>query len=229
MEIEKILPFVLVPLVIAVVAGILYLAWRAEQRRREALRQMAEQLGFEFELEANPLSTAEFARFHLFTQGHGHAAANVLRGQTEREEVLLFDYRYVTGSGKNRSTHRQTVAALSLGARASLPAFELRPENILHKIGAAFGYQDIDFPDYPSFSAHYLVRGKDQPAVREVFDGTVIEAVENARGVCIEGGGSWLVIYRAGRRLAPLRIPEFLEETRGLRSVFARRAEVRRA
>jgi hypothetical protein len=228
MEIEKILPFVLVPVFIVVAAGVWYLVWRAEQKRREALRQIAEQLGFELEPQADELSAREFGRFHLFTLGRGRTATNLLRGRMEHEEALLFDYRYDTGSGKNHSVHRQTVAAVSLGARAALPEFELRPENIFHKIGAAFGYQDIDFPDYPSFSSRYLVRGKDEAAVRAVFDGTVIEAVGSAKNICIEGGGSWLVIYRAGRRVDPAKIPEFLDAARALRSAFARRSEARR-
>jgi hypothetical protein len=227
METEKILPFAIVPVFIALAAGIWYLVWQAGKKRREALRQAAENLGFDFEPRPDKLTTAEFGRLHLFTQGHGRKADNLLRGRMEREEALVFDYLYTTGSGKSQSTHRQTVAALSLGPRAALPAFELRPENILHKIGAALGYQDIDFPDYPGFSSHFLVRGKDESAVRELLDGTVIEAVENSKGICIEGTGPWLVIYRAGRRADPTRIADFLEEARRLRSAFAHRAEMR--
>jgi hypothetical protein len=189
MEIETILPFVVIPVFLAAMVGVWYLVRRAEQKRREALRQMAEQLGLDFEPEADQLLTAELARLHLFRQGHSRRAANLMRGRVGKEEVLLFDYRYVIGSGKNRRTRHQSVAAFSTGPRA-LPDFELRPENVFHKIGAAFGYQDIDVPDYPSFSSHYLVRGKDEPAVRQLFDGTVIETVESARGSCIEGGGS---------------------------------------
>ncbi len=229
MEIEKILPFVIVPVFIALAAGIWYLIWRAEKKRREALQQVAENLGLDFTPEAAEVLRAEFARLRLFTLGHGRKAKNLLRGRVEHEEALVFDYRYSTGSGKNQSTHRQTVAVLSLGSRAALPEFELRPENVFHKLGTAFGYQDIDFPDSPGFSSHFLVRGKDESAVRALLDGTVIEAVENMKGICIEGGGTWLVIYRTGRRLNPARIADFVEEARGLRSVFARRAETRHA
>jgi hypothetical protein len=227
MEIETILPFVLVPVLIAVIAGIAYLAWQMEKKRREALRQVAENLGFSFSPEAAELSSAEFARRHLFTLGRDRRATNLLRGQLDHEEALVFDYRFTTGAGKSRTVHRRTVAAVSLGKRAGLPGFELRPEGILDKIGSALGYQDIDFPEHPGFSKHFLLRGQDESAVREVFDDTVIEAVENLKGICIEGGGAWLVIYRAGRRVKPQRIGDFMEEVRSLRSVFARRAEVR--
>jgi hypothetical protein len=228
MEIEKILPFVLVPLFVAALALICYLGLRAEKQRREALRQLAGDLGLEFEAQPHELLTAEFARLHLFTRGHSRRTYNLLRDRKTREETLLFDYTYVISSGKNRSTRRQTVAAFSLGARI-LPGFELRPESVFHKIGAAFGYQDIDFPDYPDFSARYLVRGKDESAVRDLFDGTLIEAVGNVPDICVEGDGPWLVIYRDRRRLNAAQVPEFLDAARALRSAFARRCEARRA
>jgi hypothetical protein len=227
MEIERILPFVVMPVLLAAIVAIWHVVRRAEQKRRQALRQLAEQLGLEFAEEAGELTSSEFARFHLFKQGRGRRASNLMRGRVGRDEVLLFDYRYVIGSGKNRRTVRQSVAAFSLGP-LTLPDFELRPESLFHKIGAAFGYQDIDFPDYPSFSSHYLVRGKDEPAVRGLLDGTVIESVQAAKGICIEGGGSWLVVYRAGRRVDPLRMSEFLDEAQALRSAFGRRLDTRR-
>jgi hypothetical protein len=223
------LPLVIALAVVGLLAVVVVLSVRGERKRREALRQVAENFGFDFEPQADQLSSSEFGRFHLFTQGRSRKAENLLRGRFERDEVLIFDYRYVVGSGKNRTTHRQTVAALSLGPRAALPNFELRPENIFHKIGSAFGYQDIDLPDYPSFSSRCLLRGQDESAIRALFDGTVIEAVENAKNICLEGGGPWLVIYRASKRINAPQIPDLLEEVRNLRTVFARRAEVRHA
>lgn len=225
MEIDNILTIVVPVAFVALIVVVLVLARRAEQKRREALRQVAEQLGMEFAEQADELANAEFAQFHLFQQGRNRKAQNLLRGRvgTGHDRELVFDYCYVTGSGKNRHTHRQSVAAFALGGHG-LPDFEFRPENVLHKIGAAFGYQDIDFPDYPGFSSRYLVRGKEEDAVRRLFDGTVLEAFENVRGISVEGGGGWLVIYRASRRLAPDKLADFLEEARRLRSAFARRA-----
>jgi hypothetical protein len=227
MEIEKILPFVLIPVFVGLIVVIAVVVRRAEQKRREALREVAGQLGMDFEPEADTLLSPDLAGFHLFKQGHGRRVRNLLRSRKGRDEVWLFDYRYVIGSGKNRSTHNQSVAAFPLGA-GSLPEFELRPENVLHKIGAAFGYQDIDFRDEPGFSARYLVRGREEDAVRELFDSRTIEAVQTARNICVEGGGSWLLIYRARRRVEPANAADFLEEARALRAAFTARLKSRR-
>jgi hypothetical protein len=213
-------------LVAVALVGIVILSVRAQQKRRAALAELAEQLGLDFEPEGGAWAAAELAGLRLFNQGHGRQTLNLMRGRINREEVAVFDYLYVTGGGKNRSTHRQTVAAFALGGR-SLPRFELRPETVFDKLGAALGFQDIDFPEHPDFSARYLLRGEDEPAVRELFDGQVIEALEGVRGICVEGAGSWLVVYRAGRPLAPARIPEFLEEARSLRTAFTRRLRPR--
>jgi hypothetical protein len=51
----------------------------------------------------------------------------------------------------------------------SLPEFELRSENMFHKIGKAFGCQDINFESHPEFSKRYLLRGADEEAVRTFF------------------------------------------------------------
>jgi len=60
------------------------------------------------------------------------------------EWAAVFDYVYVTGYGKNRQIHRQSVVYLE-PPYLRLPYFSLRPENILLKIFTEFGYQDIDF------------------------------------------------------------------------------------
>jgi hypothetical protein len=226
MAVEYFLPL-FVPAFLGLVVVVILLVRRAESKRRQAMQQVAQELGLEFEPIGSVPPHAELGQMHLFTQGHSRRTLNVMSGRIEREQALLCDYRYVIGHGKNHTTHRQTVAAFSLGPHA-LPSFQLRPENIFHKIGAAFGYQDIDFADYPTFSSKYLVRGQDEAAVRDFFDGSVIEAVENARQICIEGSGRWLVVYRT-RQLDVRKIGEFFEEARGLRAVFARRAAPRRA
>ena len=228
MDAQHILPFIFIPVVVLLILVGWYFARRAAQQRREALRDVAGQLGMEFAERADELLSEEFVCLHLFTQGHSRRVRNLLRSGRGREQTLIFDYEYVIGGGKNRSVHRQSVVVFALES-ATLPAFELRPENLLHKIGAALGYQDIDFPDYPEFSARYLLRGTDEPGVRELFDSTVIDAVQNVPNICIDGGGSWLAVYRARHRVEPGRLAEFLEEARALRSAFAARRHARHA
>ena len=62
----------------------------------------------------------------------------------------MFACRYVTGGGKHTRVIRQTVIYFR-SPQLHLPEFALRPENLFHKMGAAFGYQDIDFDSHRKF------------------------------------------------------------------------------
>lgn len=213
--------FWVLPIFVLLFVGVAVLATLQERKRRDALRLMADQLNLSFDPDGGEALTREFARFHLFQRGDNRRARYFMHGGTGDREVLLFDHEFGVGSGKNRHVQKQTVVVFPLG-RATVPEFEVRPENIFHKIGGLFGYQDIDFPERPEFSSRYLVRGKDETAVRALLNGRRIDALESAAAICVEGGGAWLVVYRDGTRVKPADIPSFLDEARGIRDAFAR-------
>ncbi|MGI9471696.1 MAG: hypothetical protein ACR2NZ_09210, partial [Rubripirellula sp.] len=93
-----------------------------------------------------------------------------------------------------------------------LPAFELRPESVFHRIGKVLGYQDIDFESHPEFSKRYLLRGQDEDAVRAMFTPELLSFFESQEKVSAEASGDLLVFYRAGKRLKPEMIRAFMEE-----------------
>jgi hypothetical protein len=148
---------------------------------------------------------------NLFTLGHSREARNVMQGELDGVTVSLFDYTYVTGSGKSRSDHHQTVVGLSLPA-LSLPAFVLKPENIFHKVGSAFGFQDIDFPEAPNFSKRFLLRRAQEHAIRAAFKPIVLSFFERHEGMSAEGRGNHLIYYRAGRAQQPIDIRGFMRQ-----------------
>ena len=116
----------------------------------------------------------------------------------------LFPYTTLfrsTGSGKNSSIHRYTVALIS-HPDLNLPKFFMEPENVFHKIGNVFGYHDIDFDDYPEFSKRYLLRGSDEDSIRAIFNYETIPFYERKRNVQTEGFGRFL-IHHQQRQLKP--------------------------
>jgi hypothetical protein len=218
------LTYVLVGLgFVALVGGLVYLGRRIEQKRREALRQLANELGLSFEPEPDEALLEKFAGLQAFSGGRDHQLLNRLRGRLGRQEMLYFEHKCVTGSGKSLHVHRESMVAFPLGS-AAWPDFEVRPELWAHRFGKAFGLPDIDIPDYPDFSKGHVIRGKDEDAVRGLFDAVVTEALEGKQDLCIESGSGWLVVYRADERVAVRKIADFLEEARGVRSAFARGA-----
>ncbi len=192
------------------------LSKRYERKRSEALAAAAFHHGLSFNLQGEPFSNVESAPIELFNSGRKRQAGNLMRGISGGNEVTLFDYEYVTGSGKNQSHHKQTVAAFRLPG-AGLPAFQLRHECWVLKIAAALGYQDINFPEHPEFSRRYILRGKDESAVRVAFSPALIDFFEQLaagnKWWTVEGGGDLLVVYRPEKRVPPEQLAEFLQES----------------
>jgi hypothetical protein len=184
---------------------------RLEKKRVDAMQRAAREMGLTFDPKEEGATLALLAGFHLFSQGHSKKITSLMLGEVSDREVRIFDYTYTTGSGKNSHTSRQTVISFR-SAKLSLPGFSLRPENLLHKIGALFGYQDIDFEAHPHFSKHYLLRGSDEEGIRNTFHDRVLEFYDQNRGLCTEGNGSTLIFYRAAQQVEPDAIRSFLEE-----------------
>ncbi len=201
-------PVALVPVIIVIVV----LLRRGQQKRNEDLRAAAGAMGFVFEDHRSVDDIAARGALPLFGHGHTKRASNVMTGRAGGQEVMLFDYQYTTGSGKESNTHRQTVALFPRVAER-LPDLVLAPENVLHKIGQVFGYQDIDFDSNPAFSSRYLLRGADDYAIRAAFSPDALSFFEQQPGWHVEIKGGTAGIYRAGKRAKPENIATFLEET----------------
>ncbi|MDD5630268.1 MAG: hypothetical protein PHU21_14470, partial [Elusimicrobia bacterium] len=208
---------------ICLAGGAAALQYVFEKKRRQGLAEAALRLGLEFSPADPGLAREGFSDFPFFRVGHSRQFSNVLRGKLDGgAEQFVFDYSYVTGSGKNRHTYRQTVAAFRAD-NLGLPAFELRPENILHKVGGLFGYQDIDFAASPDFSGKYLLRGKEETAVRDLFDAAILNHFSLHPGWRVEGYGDWLAVCREKRRVDPEGLRTFLDGTRTTLCAFRNR------
>ncbi len=204
-----IVPLALVPIIIVVYV----IGRRAQQKRNEDLRAAAGAMGFAFEDHAVLDDIRARGDLPLYGHGHTRRVSNVLTGRVGDQEVKLFDYQYTTGSGKQSNTRRQTVA-LFPGGGQRLPDFVLAPENVFHKIGQAFGYQDIDFDSHPVFSSRYLLRGANDYAIRAAFSPAALSFFEQQQGWHVEVKGGTVGIYRGGKRCNPNNLAAFLDETR---------------
>jgi len=205
--------FVITVVVLAVFA-IVY-SIRQEKKRTEALGVFAGGNGFTFAQKADGAEGVGLPQIELFGRGHSKRMTNVMAGEVEGVGVRVLDYRYTTGSGKNSSTHNQTVVAVATG-EALLPDFTLARENFFHKIGQAFGYQDIDFDAFPEFSRKYLLRGADEAAIRGLFGARVIDAYTGGLNCNVGVRGGWLFVFESGKRIKPEMIQQRIENAFGL-------------
>jgi hypothetical protein len=182
---------------------------RKEKERTQALQQLAATLGWSFAPTAPLNMIPGLELFPLFSQGRRKQIKNFMYGQAQTVKAAVFDYIYVTGSGKSQQTHYQTVVYLE-PVGVALPMFSLRPENLFHRMLSVFGYQDIDFGQRPEFSQQYILRGQNELAIRQTFNDRVLSFFEGYAGTCVDAGGNQLFIYRAGQRFQPAEIEGYV-------------------
>lgn len=137
--------------------------------------------------------------------------------------VVVGDFRYRTGGGKNRTTHRRTVCVVENDAM-NVPHCYLRPERkLFDALGAMLGGQDIDFAEDPKFSRAYVLQGDEEESVRELFDADIRAwfAERKDRGFHFEAQGNALV-FHTGNRLPPQRAPEHMDQALQIMKLLAR-------
>ena len=199
----SILALVLVP----VLAIIGYLAWK-ERRRTKFLKEVAEKLGFDFTLKDD--SSKFLDGFPIHARGYGKKLSGLMRGRSASFDVALFDYRYTIGGGKTSQTRQQSVVWFQ-SSGLDLPDFSLAPRSFWHTVRRWFGQDEIAFETHPLFSKKYIVLGSHEAAVRQIFNGRLLEFFEQHPGRCLEATGDRLLLYQPTKRLPPTEFPTLLE------------------
>lgn len=197
--------------IIAVIGIIIWAAWFYEKKRSEALEYIATSMNFSFVRKGYHNGSIELDNFDLLSKGRSRKASNIMTGTTGDMEIIIMDYQYTVGNGKNSTTHSQTLIAIQ-SPLLHLPVFTLSPENIFHKIGSVFGYKDIDFDSHPIFSKKYLLRGEDEESIRETFNDEVLQYYEKDKTLSTGGDHNKFIYYRSSKRIAPKEIQAFLQE-----------------
>jgi carbonic anhydrase len=196
---------------IAVVVAVRHHVVKSARERVEAIRAVADRLGWAYRQDVSFEAIPKLDRFELFRQGRDRKLRNLLTSPAGEPRAVLFEYTYTTGSGKSQATHRQTVF-YATGTDLRVPSFSLRPEHFFHRIGAVFGMQDINLEQRPEFSRMYVLRGEDEDAVRAMFTDPVAGFFERRAGSCAAGVGREVLFWRPGRLLKPEELEAFIGE-----------------
>ena len=199
------------------IVGFVFLAIYFDRKRTEAMERVAKDMGLQFAKDADHVTGDIQSRFVLFRSGRSRKAERAIYGEANGTGVWIFDYEYTTGSGKESSTHHQTVACLA-SSELNLTRFELYREGMMSRIGASvFGMQDIDFDSHPEFSKKYVLKGDSEEEVRALFTESLLSFFESQdRSLRIEGCGDQLLVYRARKRVSPAKVQDLLTEAFGI-------------
>jgi hypothetical protein len=216
-QIEKYFVFIIFAVVALIIGVAFYIRYIIEKKRTEAMRIFAKRRGFSFE------QKGAFDKLILFTilkKGHSHVYKNIMKGNVGRYSCTICDFRYTIGYGKNSQTYNQTTVLFPLN-NPKINDFTIGPENFFNKIGDMFGFKDIDFIEYPSFSNKYLLKGDNEKEIRTMFTPDVIkyfERLTNRPSIEIREGK--LIYFFSGKKIKIDDLPRFLEDASRIVALF---------
>lgn len=185
--------FIVVIVILFAVA--IAVAWYLDKQRREMWQAAARRYGFTYRRDDPYRIPDRYATFALFQAGHSRTASNCLEGAYQDVTVLLFDYRYKTGSGKNESTH--SLSALMAQVGIACPYLLIRPETFFDKIGDLLGFADIDF-EYEEFNRRFHVKSQDKRFAYDICHSGMMDFLLRHEKLTWEVSGDRLLLYGLG-------------------------------
>jgi hypothetical protein len=180
---------VIIQILVAVLIGVSVIVaslarTRANRNRLLELQMLAARLKFdEFKPDRDEGFAMGWGFLHRLAQGDDRYAFNILRGTYQGQALFVFDYHYRTGSGKSQEHHYSTM--LMLIVPEAFSQVTIGPENLLSRMAAAFGIEDIQF-ESAEFSRVFCVRSKDKRFAYDVCNPQMIEYLLANRDLVIE-------------------------------------------
>jgi len=203
-------------IVIGVIAGIF--AWMAAQKRRKEMAALAVELGGSFDPSKDRSHDDRYRTFEIFRKGDSRAAYNTITTSTELYGASCFccmgDFKYSTGSGKNRSTHSFSYLILHLPFDPSrVPDLLIRPEGMFDKLAGAFGFDDIDF-ESAEFSRDFHVKSPDKRFAYDVVHPRMMEYLMQGTPCAIDIEQGCLCLSNGRSRWSPYEFKDNLHFAR---------------
>jgi len=224
--------------ILAFFVVVLALVVSHDSRRRRGLVALAGEKGLTYRREA-PELLEQFEGFQLLPVGSNRRITNLLEGEFGAARLWFFDYSCFVG-GKDASRREHSVCAVR-SPHLKLPHFHLRPEVPgIDRLGAlmakhlkgegrdplslALGAHDIEFPGDAEFSKEVVLQGKDEEAIRSLFDSDVRRLILRSTQTLdtVEGEGETLLLS-PGRPALPSAARAVMEEAAALLTMMSRR------
>jgi hypothetical protein len=190
-------PKFLVFLGFALLVGLLAIySYREDRKRRRLLRSWTRSKGFTLYPDQRTDWDREYPGVKLFSHGYDRSSTLHVEGEVDGRRVRGLDYRFTTGSGKSRKTHRFAVIIVELGTPV-IP-LHLRRERVFDRIGEFLGGGDINF-ESDEFSRRFHVTSADRKWAYDVIHTGMMDFLLQADVHSLEFGFAELAVYRYGR------------------------------
>ena len=197
-----------VVLIVAALAGGVYLSWYLKKKRREALAAMARQLGLQYSSD-DTVGCLGFP-FRLLTKGDGRGTENVMWGTWQGIPMTEFDYWYYDESTDSegrtsKSYYRFSCAVTEIAAACS--SLTIDRENLLTRLADHMGMHDIEF-ELETFNKAFNVKSHDRKFANDMIDARMMQWLMDVDGAFeFELSAKWVMAFskkRAPSELVPL-------------------------
>jgi hypothetical protein len=198
-------------LVVAVAGAIAWLAYKAKQKRREALFVFASQHGLEYSRQ-DVWSLDRSYGFALFGKGDGRGCENVLTGRWEALPLREADYWYYDETSDGRGGHSRSYKYFSVivaDLTCALPHMSIERENVMTRLADHLGFHDIEF-ESEQFNRAFRVSSGDRAFAFRLIDARMMQwLLQAGEGFSFEVLGPNLLVSSPRRR--PADLPPLLE------------------
>jgi MFS superfamily sulfate permease-like transporter len=155
-------------------------------------KEFSDKIGLDY-YPRKSLSFNQYQEFSFNLEGKVKYTENMMSGNVSGSWVIyneiVMDTELETGSANVR------IPALLISLGVVVPSFTMEKEGFFDKLKGYAGFNDIDFDAYPDFSDKFLLRGKDEPAIRSFFHAELLELIEAYPNYHVENNGTMLLIY----------------------------------
>lgn len=170
-------PFLLIGLFFVAVIVIGYFASKAEKARKAAIGIKLQSLGFQFA--EGPATVPAILKVLSNLAELRNGAQGVVWGAIATPpnglHTIIFEHRFVTGSGKNRTTHHHTVVATV--CPQDWWRFSLKPENFFQRLGDSWGLtKDVNLEN-ETFNKRWRLRCENDDSTALVVLTPEVQAV----------------------------------------------------
>jgi hypothetical protein len=174
-----------------------YLGIRRSQKRLDAFTAWAATVGWSL----FPVDDLLADRWNKspFGLGKSRTVIEVLSGTWSGSPAQSFTYRYVTGSGRDRTTHRLHVVTMALPV--FLPTLTLTPEGAGAKLAKLAGGQDLSF-ESDEFNRAWRIECEMEKFAYDVITPRLMERLlwSDAAGVSIRIDGTDVLSWSNGEQ-----------------------------
>lgn len=201
---------------LVLIALIVWVTILMGKRRTKALKRLAGTMDFSFLDEFQDKDDEilkSLSHLDLFSPMAKQGAWDFMRRQDGDLSITIMDHRLTSGSSSKPGNVSEQTVIVFRSPSLNLPRFTLRDEDLGFKIATALiGLKDINFDSHPAFSKRFHLHGKDEEAIRNLFNHQVLSYYESKHALLTDGSGDSLVVFRKGKTVAVDDISAFLDQ-----------------